>query len=101
MTEGLCKNSCLFVFTNGCVEKGFDNSTLLEADVYAEAFFCSSRDASFTDGLQFPEYLQSKGIIGIAKVAPCGMIEVFELNWIWTNATVFCLLIITALINYS
>lgn len=63
---------CLFVCPVGCVEKGSDNSTLLEADVYAEAFFCSSRDASFTDGLQFPQYLQSKGVIGI-----------------WRNATVF------------
>ena len=51
---------------------GFDNSTLLEAGVYAEAFFCSSRDANFTGGLQFPQYLQSKGIVGI-----------------WTNAIVF------------
>lgn len=63
---------CVFVFPNGCVEKGFDNSTLLEAGVYAEAFFCSSRDANFTGGLQFPQYLQSKGIVGI-----------------WTNAIVF------------
>ena len=56
---------CMFVCPNGCVEKGSDNSTLLEAYVYAEVFFCSSRDASFTDGLQFPQYLQSKGVIGI------------------------------------